>query len=140
MKIWSEFGTEHSSNLVMIGKFKTEEDAQHTKDAIYQFIELIRQASESDEIVIGENNGDFPEKVLEFASANSGFRSLNPHELEQFLYEMNIEKRGDAINITTDEYDISALIKIMFQKGARVEVYSAHDYPKTGLGRDTSGS
>lgn len=140
MKIWSEFGTEHSSNLVMIGKFKTEEDAKNVEDFISHFTSIVQEASESNEIEIGESDGRFPKKILDFARNNSVLFTISAHELEQVLYDIRIERRGDTINVTTDEYDVSALMKIMFQKGARVEVYSAHDYPKTGLGRDTSGS
>ncbi|EUA59807.1 hypothetical protein I550_2955 [Mycobacterium intracellulare 1956] len=33
--------------------------------------------------------------------------------------------------ITTDESDVQALLKVLLDGGARVEVYSAHDYPDT---------
>ena len=140
MKIWSEFGTEHSSNLVMIGKFKTEEDAKNVENFILQFTDVVREASDNGEIEVGESSGRFPEKILDFARTNPVLFTVSAHELEQVLYDIRIERQGDAINVTTDEYDVSALLKIMFEKGARVEIYSAHDYPKTGLGRDTSGS
>lgn len=140
MKIWSEFGTEHSSNLVMIGKFKTEEEARNAEDFISRFTDIVREASDNNEIEVGESNGRFPEKILDFARNNPVLFTISAHELEQVLYDIRIERKGDTINVITDEYDVSALLKIMFEKGARVEVYSAHNYPKTGLGRDTSGS
>jgi hypothetical protein len=37
--------------------------------------------------------------------------------------------------LTTEEYDISAFLKVMFLNGARIEVYSAHDYKDTAHGR-----
>ena len=33
------------------------------------------------------------------------------------------------------KYDVSAFLKVLLDKGARVEVYSAHDYPDTAHGR-----
>lgn len=37
--------------------------------------------------------------------------------------------------LTTDESEVSAFLKVMIQKEAKVEVYSAHDYPDTEYGR-----
>jgi len=37
--------------------------------------------------------------------------------------------------LTTEEFDISAFLKVMFSEGARIEVYSAHNYPDTAYGR-----
>ena len=41
----------------------------------------------------------------------------------------------DKVVVTTNESDVSAFLKVMIDKGARVEVYSAHDYPETQCGR-----
>lgn len=34
MKVWNGYGSEHSMNLVMVGQFKTIEDAEKTKELI----------------------------------------------------------------------------------------------------------
>jgi len=34
MKIWPGFGSEHSANLVMIGRFENAKEASDTKDVI----------------------------------------------------------------------------------------------------------
>jgi len=36
---------------------------------------------------------------------------------------------GSRIVVTTDELEVSGFLKLMVDKGAKVEVYSAHDYP-----------
>jgi hypothetical protein len=61
--------------------------------------------------------------------------SIGPQEVEQFAYEVGVEFKGNELVLTTEELDISAFLKVMFLKGARIEVYSAHDYPDTGHGR-----
>lgn len=49
--------------------------------------------------------------------------------LDQFNYDFNAALENDRLVVRTDETDISALLKFMIDKGARVEVYSAHDHP-----------
>jgi hypothetical protein len=60
------------------------------------------------------------------------FYDVAPFELDQFRYEITSELSGNQIVVRTDEPDISAFLKLMIDKGARVEVYSAHDYPDIG--------
>lgn len=61
--------------------------------------------------------------------------SIGPRELEQFLYDVSMNIEGSKIILTTEEVDISAFLKVMFDQGARIEVYSAHDYPDSEYGR-----
>jgi hypothetical protein len=61
--------------------------------------------------------------------------TIVPAELEQFAYEVSVELQGNDLVLTTEEFDISAFLKVMFLQGARIEVYSAHDYPNTAHGR-----
>ena len=58
--------------------------------------------------------------------------SFAPEELEQFSYDVSVNHDERQISLRTDEVDISAFLKLLVQKGARVEVYSAHDYPDKG--------
>jgi len=46
-----------------------------------------------------------------------------------------VKVEGSKMILTTDEVDISAFLKVMLDSGARIEVYSAHDYPDTEYGR-----
>lgn len=129
MKIWHGYGSEHSMNLVMIGHFRSSEDAQKTQKLIDEL-----SVGLSDKVDIGEPRDRFGDDVLELLRKSDCY-SLSPSELEHFLYPMNSRVEGDKIILTTDESDISAFFKLMITKGAKVEVYSAHDYPDTEYGR-----
>ena len=61
--------------------------------------------------------------------ASANLYSLGPSELQQFNYHFDTTVNGSSIVIKTDT-DVSALLKVFIRKGARVEVYSAHDYPE----------
>ncbi len=136
MKIWKGYGSEHSANLVMIGHFR---DARNAEEVRRLFKQLVDQASnDADEI---QNNTvpqkRFPEWTLELLHKTKLY-SLTPEELEQLLYDVRVDVDGNKVVITTDELDVSVFLKVLIEKGARVEVYSAHDYPDTEYGRGKS--
>jgi hypothetical protein len=135
MKIWHSFGSEHSMNLVMIGRFQNVGDAELAKDIIDQVIAQVSTEVQSGIIEVGEQNTDtFSDDMRSLLSRHQIY-TLGPAELEQFAYEVRLRVEDQAIVITSDESDLSAFLKIMVDKGARVEVYSAHRIPGTGYGR-----
>lgn len=129
MKIWSGYGSEHSMNLVMIGHFKNTEDA---KDVQRLFEELT--VGLEGIINVDAESDRYSEEVVTLLK-KLGCYSLSNFELEQFLYDNRIDVDGDKIVITTDETDVSAFFKLMVLKGARVEIFSGHDYPDADYGR-----
>ncbi|NEB04262.1 DUF6375 family protein [Streptomyces sp. SID13726] len=134
MKIWSGYGTEHSMNLVMIGRFKDATTAERAHDLIKELTKALQKEKEAGRLTIGEPNDSYSDEVLELLS-DLNIHSIGPRELEQFLYDLTLRRDGDSIVVTTDETDVQALLKVLLDKGARIEVYSAHDYPGTGHGR-----
>lgn len=129
MKIWNGYGSEHSMNLVMIGNFKNEEDAQKTQEIIEKLsVEL------SGKIDVGTNRENFPGEVIDILKKADCY-ILSPGELEHFLYDVHTRVEGNKVILTTDETEVSAFFKLMMHKGAKVEVYSAHDYPDEEYGR-----
>ena len=129
MKIWHGYGSEHSMNLVMIGHFKGTEDAEDTQKLIEQLSERLR-----DKIDIGTSCNRFDDDVLNLLRELNCY-TLGPAELEHFLFDTHTQVKGDKIILTTDESEVSAFFKLMITKGAKVEMYSAHDYPDTEYGR-----
>lgn len=129
MKIWHGFGTEHSMNLVMIGRFKNAVDADSTQKLIAELRDELREM-----IDIESSRERYGDDVLELLSRKGSF-SLSPTELEQFLYDVDTKVDGDKIVLTTEEADISAFLKLMISNGAKVEIFSGHDYPRSKYGR-----
>lgn len=129
MKIWHGYGSEHSMNLVMIGHFKSPEDAENTQKLIEQLTEGL-----GGKIDIGTSRDRFGEDVMDLLKRTNCY-NLSPSELEHFLYDTDTKVDGDKIILTTDELEVSAFFKLMIEKGAKVEIYSAHDYPDTEYGR-----
>lgn len=129
MKIWSSYGSEHSANLVMIGTFKDVPSAKRAKEIIDKITEFMMDSDDDH-----EDTDRYSDAALALLSSLNT-ASLRPAELAQFRYDISSEQKGEKIVITTDEYDVSGFLKILIDEGARVEVYSAHLHPDTGLGR-----
>ena len=129
MKIWHGYGSEHSMNLVMIGHFKNPEDAKKTQELIEQLKEGL-----SNKIDIGTSRDRYDDDVMNLLRKANCY-ILGPSELEHFLYDTDTRVEGDKIILTTQESEVSAFFKLMINKGAKVEIFSTHDYPDTEHGR-----
>lgn len=134
MKVWYGFGTEHSMNLVMIGRFKDAATAETVNGIIDKFKRAVEADQTAGRLTLGEPTDTYSDEMLSLL-VDLNVHSLGPDELEQFLYDVNVRRDGDSIVITTDEIAVEVFLKLMLLKGARVEVYSAHDYPDTEYGR-----
>ncbi len=134
MKIWYQHGSEHSANLVMIGHFKDASEATKAKEIIDELTKQVAEDQDKGALVLGSPSERYGKEMLDLLS-RLNIMSIGPRELEQFLYEVSVKVETSKIILTTDESDISAFLKVMFDHGARIEVYSAHDYPDTAHGR-----
>lgn len=136
MKIWKGYGSEHSMNLVMIGHFKEVSDAKKIKDLLNQLAGQVKDdADKNQSNTVPQDR--FTDGMLELLRA-ANLYILGPAELEQLLYDVQVDVDGNKVVITTEEADVSAFLKVLLDKGAKVEVYSAHNYPDTGYGRGRS--
>ena len=139
MKIWTGYGTEHSMNLVMIGHFKEVEDAAAVLNVIERIQEVARAQEEAGLLQPGEPLSDYPGWFSQLLR-EINFYSIGPNEVEQFLYEVSVDREDNKIVVHTEETDVSALMKLMVDRGGRVEVFSAHDHPDTPYGRSSRRS
>jgi hypothetical protein len=128
MKIWNGYGSEHSMNLVLIGKFKRAQDAEKVVKDIGK---LSVQASKDDSHAIafdGPADQRFSDEMLSLLG-KLNLNTLGPADLGQLLSDHRLERNDDRITVTTDEAEVSAFVKLFIEAGAKVEVFSAHDYP-----------
>jgi Family of unknown function (DUF6375) len=129
MKIWRSYGSEHSMNLVLIGTFKDASAADQAKRQIDELVEEVqKEPSEiwDSEPPLGRRYSDAMLELFRKYNLNT----IGPTELEQLTYEAHVEVKDAKIVVTTDESEVSAFIKLFIERGARVEVFSAHDYPE----------
>ncbi|MGZ0707617.1 DUF6375 family protein [Coraliomargarita sp. W4R53] len=124
MKTWNSYGSEHSANMVMIGKFKDTTAAQEASDAIDGIKEFIYNSGD-----VHEGASRYSDEAFKLLRSMK-IHSLGPSELNQFAYDVHSELSDDRIIITTQESEISAFLKLLIDKGAKVEAFSGHDYPE----------
>lgn len=131
MKIWNGYGSEHSMNLVMIGQFESVEGAEKAKELIEAVTEQIY-----DKVDCGIDNRPkrFSNEVMEILREKDLY-IFGPEELEQFRYENSLDIEGDKLILRTEESDISVFLKLLLHRGAKVQIYSAHDHPDEEYGR-----
>lgn len=129
MKIWNGYISEHSMNLVMIGHFKTEHDAKRVESIINKIIAQYEEESEHKPQSNGFQKNRFSEKMIDILEQHK-ISTLYPSELEQFAYDMDFRVEDSKIILTTDEIEISSFLKLLIETGARIEVYSAHNFPE----------
>jgi hypothetical protein len=129
MKIWCGYGSDHSANLVMIGEFKTEEDAQR----VYELINVVSEIAQSDSATGVFDNWSKNEQFSE--DTQKRLRELNlfhlsPADVSDFAFwNPSIELAGRTLRFRSDDVEIGGFVKLMVDKGAKVQVYSAHEYP-----------
>ena len=128
MKLWYGHGSEHSMNLVMIGRFKDANHAGQAKHLIDRLTERVTEETSAGLIEFDGSTTRYSHAMLDLLS-KLNLHTIGPSELAQFALCVNVEHNGTEIEIRTDECDVSAFLKVLIEKGARVEVYSAHDYP-----------
>jgi hypothetical protein len=136
MKIWRGYGSEHSMNLVMIGTFDTIEDATQAEAVIDRVTNQVSAEVQGGEIQVGEFNDRISDTMRELLMELHLY-TIGANELEHFHYDTRVAREGNRLILTTDEADVSAFLKVFVARGARVEVYSAHDHRGTGYGRAT---
>lgn len=120
MKIWKSFSGEHSAKLKIVGKFKTIEDAKKAETLFNGLLQIEDKYS-------SKPDRSYSDEVSKFIMDNNF--PLLPNDIEQLEYIYPIEADGKTIEVLTDDWAIHPLIQAMVHFGAKVEVYSRHDYP-----------
>jgi hypothetical protein len=133
MRIWYGYGSEHSMNLVMIGHFKDAESAAKAKDVIAQLTLQVNADVDAKLIDVGGHQTRYTDGAMKVLR-DTNFYSISASELEQFASDVSIKQEESKLILTTDESDVSAFLKLLIERGARVEVFSAHHYSDASHG------
>lgn len=127
MKLWNSYGSEHSANLVLIGRFKDAITAEEAKDAIEEAMQFFQ---DRDFDPYADAYSDEASALLRKLKVHS----VSPSELSQFHGSFDITQKNDKLVITSDD-ELIPFLKFMIDRGAKVEMYSAHDHPNEEHGR-----
>ena len=116
MKIWQATSAEHSHNLRIVGEFKTVEKAQAAEEALRGLIEAACEESEKSR------------PVYEIANKFK-VQDLTASDFDGLKYCHDVrDANGKQIEIFTDEGEVQGLIKILWELGGKVQLYSQHEW------------
>lgn len=127
MKVWTSYSSEHSSRIRIIGRFKSKDALGSFKDSFEQMKQLV-----SDNYDECFNESDkFPVEILDQLGNGTINHSgtIAAHDLLDFANEMTTEFGDDAVTIKSNESNWAGVIKMLIDAGAKVEMFSEHEYP-----------
>jgi hypothetical protein len=142
MKIWVGHGSEHSARLILVGQFRDAERARLTEERIKALVELAIKQPEPN----WEQSEEWYDEPTREALNGLRLWQLGPSDLGNFRYDHGVSREEDRIEISTDEYEIQGLIKVLVLAGARIEIYSRSEWNDDGspveepeVGEDSDG-
>lgn len=124
MKIWIGHGSEHSSRLVLIGHFRDAAAARSAEERLHALTELALRQPEPD----WEQNEEWFDEETRRALESLRLWQISPGDLDNFRFEHDVARNTARLEIETEEYDVQGIIKVLILQGARIEVYSRHDW------------
>lgn len=134
MKLWVGYGSEHSSRLILIGHFRDAETARLTEEQIRALDELALKQPEPD----WESRDEWYDEETRTALDGLRLWQLGPADLDNFRYEHGVSRDDNRLEISTEEYEIQGLIKVLVLQGARIEIYSRHEWNSDGTPIETT--
>ena len=125
MKIWKSFSAEHSAKLRIVGTFKTTSDLEETRRIIEELTDEVMKQD-----VSTQQRAQYTDEIMNIVRNHNGYcHSLGEEDLMNFTHAHNISYNDKMIEINTDELDIQGLLKVILSNGAKIEIYSKHNYP-----------
>lgn len=131
MKIWTGYGSEHSSNLKMIGHFRDEEAAKAAALIFERLQERVNADIVAETYDPAEGAPDLTDEMSDLLRELDMY-SLGPADVEDFAYEHGVERKGSALVLTTEENNIGGFVKILVDTDARIEIFSMHTHTPAG--------
>ncbi|MFD6096361.1 DUF6375 family protein [Nocardiopsis flavescens] len=125
MRIWNGYGSEHSMNLVLIGRFQTVTGAKAAEERMEALQSLAEAAWSDDDWRSPEER--MPRELGQ-ALHEMQLYDMGRADVDAFAFDHTVSRTAETIRIWTDESDVQGLLKVLLHYGARVEVFSRHEW------------
>ena len=126
MKIWMGYGSEHSANLVIIGKFKSDDKAEAALKLLEEATTVARADEANGLLSPGAVTNKFSPAIMDLYKRTNF--SMNYGDPEELLFDYNAKRDANKLVVTTDETQINTFLKVLLHYEAKIEVYSAHNH------------
>ncbi len=132
MRIWHSYGSEHSMDLVLIGTFETVSGAEAALERMEALKALAGAAWSDDDWRRPDER--MPDPLIEQLSKLKLYE-MGRSDVDIYAYEHSIERKGSAVRVWTEESEVQGFLKVLIHLGARVEVFSRHNWNEDGTPR-----
>lgn len=137
MRIWYSYGSEHSMDLVLVGTFETVTGAEAAIEKM-EALKTLAGSEWSDDDWSRQDErmpGSLMDGLRELELYNMG-RS----DVDIYSFEHSVERRDSTVRVWTEESEVQGFLKVLIHLGARVEVFSRHNWNEDGTPRTTEDS
>lgn len=132
MRIWHSYGSEHSMNLMLVGRFQSVSAAEAAVERM-NALQALAEQEWSDDDWRRQDERMSPavlEKLRELKLYDMGRA-----DVDMFAFEHTVERKESTVTVATDESDVQGILKVLIRLGARVEVFSRHEWNEDGTPR-----
>jgi hypothetical protein len=137
MRIWHSYGSEHSMDLVLIGTFETVAGAQAATEQMEALTALAEAVWSDDD---WRRQADRMPGTLAEDLARLNLYEMGRADVDIYAFEHTVERDESTVRIWTDEPDFQGFLKVLIHYGARVEVFSRHQWNEDGTPRTVASS
>jgi hypothetical protein len=137
MRIWHSYGSEHSMDLVLVGTFETVSGAE----AAIERMEALKALAN---VEWSDDDWRRPDERMPDTLTNELIKlklyEMGRPDVDIYAYDHSIERNGSTVRIRTEESEVQGFLKVLLHLGARVEVFSRHNWNEDGTPRTGTGS
>ncbi|MFD8754946.1 DUF6375 family protein [Kitasatospora sp. NPDC059577] len=125
MRIWNGYGSEHSMNLVMIGRFQEVAGAKAAEECMKALQELAESVWSDDDWRTHDER-----MPREISDALSGMKlyDMGRSDVDNYAFDHSVTRHAETVRLWTDESDVQGFLKVFLHYGAKVEVFSQHEW------------
>jgi hypothetical protein len=136
MRIWNGYGSEHSMNLVLIGRFQEVTGAKAAEERM-EALKALAETMWSDDD--WRSRDERMPSELSQALYEMKLYDMGRSDVDNYAFDHNVTRDAETLRIWTDESDVQGFLKVLLHYGARVEVFSRHEWNEDSTPRsDTS--
>lgn len=134
MRIWHSYGSEHSMDLVLVGTFEAVSGAEAAIERM-KALKALAEAEWSDDDW-RRRDERMPLTLVE-ELAKLELYDMGRSDVDLYAFDHSVERKGSTVRIQTEESDVQGFLKVLIHLGARVEVFSRHDWNEDGTPQTT---
>ena len=125
MRIWHSYGSEHSMDLVLIGTFETPARAEAAMEQMAE-LKTLADAQWSDED--WRRPYERMPKAITDELQRLHLYDMGRSDVDIYALDHSVERSGASVRIQTEESDVQGFLKLLIHLGARVEIFSRHQW------------